>query len=178
MKQPIESKKIEFEEGYLTVSYEAKEAPAQTIDRQTPLKIGPGYLTLEQIELIFEHLPLEISFVDENNCFQYFNRTSNFEDMMAKRTPSQIGRSMELSHPPQLWPMINTLMEELESGQRQTDHTWSWDKEGRLIYKQFVPLFDPEGHYRGTIETVEDGATIHHLKEKEKLTIDPLNSNQ
>ena len=42
MKQPIESKKIEFEEGYLTVSCEAKEAPAQTIDRQTPPKIGPG----------------------------------------------------------------------------------------------------------------------------------------
>lgn len=167
--QPIESKKIEFEDGYLTISYEAKEEPRQSIDRQTPVKIGPGYLTIEQIELIFEHLPFEISFVDEDHCFQYFNRTSHFEEMMAKRTPSQIGRSMELSHPPQLWPMVDTLMEELESGRRRTDRTWSWDEEGRLIYKQFIPLFDTEGRYRGTIETVEDGAAIHNLKKKREI---------
>lgn len=111
MNQPDSlQKKTEFEEGYLTVSYVAKEKPGRSIDRQTPVKIGSGYLTIEQIELIFEHLPFESSFVDEDHCFQYFNRTSNFEEMMAERTPSQIGRWMELSHPPKLWPMVGTLM--------------------------------------------------------------------
>lgn len=44
------------------------------------------------------HLPMEITFVNKDNLFQYYNDFAPTEEMIFKRTPSQVGRQVELCH--------------------------------------------------------------------------------
>lgn len=52
---------------------------------------GGGYLTTEEAKLILNNLPLEITFVDKNDMFKYFNEITEASDMMLVRTPFQSG---------------------------------------------------------------------------------------
>ena len=53
------TKIIQTPEGEFTITYKPKEVKEETFNRETPQKIGNGYLSLNQIDLILNHLPME-----------------------------------------------------------------------------------------------------------------------
>jgi DUF438 domain-containing protein len=70
-------------------------------EKLPPEKIGSltldtGLLSAEQINLILTHLPVDISFVDENDKVAYYSQT---EDRIFPRSPGIIGRSVQNCHP-------------------------------------------------------------------------------
>ena len=95
------TKVIDMPEGQFTISFTPKKEKL-AVDRTTTQPFGNGYLSVEQANLILNHLPLEISFVNKDDIFQYFNNNTVPEKMVFKRTPSQIGRNVELCHPPKV----------------------------------------------------------------------------
>lgn len=92
---------IDTPEGQFTISFTPKEKET-VIDRSTPQRFGNGFLSVEQANLILNHLPLEITFVNKDDIFQYYNDSAPAEEMVFKRTPSQVGRNVELCHPPKV----------------------------------------------------------------------------
>ena len=42
---------------------------------------------------------MEITFVNKDEIFQYYNDHCPEQDMIFMRTPSQVGRNVELCHP-------------------------------------------------------------------------------
>src|SRR5699024_10867933 len=58
------------------------------------LPFGGGYLTIKEANNILNSLPLEITFVDKNGLFKYFNDITESSEMMFVRTPSSIGRNV------------------------------------------------------------------------------------
>ena len=44
--------------------------------------------------------PMELPFVNKDDIFQYYNDNTPSDEMIFKRTPSQVGRNVELCHPP------------------------------------------------------------------------------
>jgi DUF438 domain-containing protein len=65
---------------------------SENIDLET------GILSVEQIKLLFNHLPVDITFVDENNKVKYF---STPKKRIFPRTKSVIGRDVHNCHPPE-----------------------------------------------------------------------------
>lgn len=57
-------------------------------NRETTQPFGNGYLSVEQANLILNHLPLEITFVNKDDVFQYYNDNVPADEMVFKRTPS------------------------------------------------------------------------------------------
>ena len=55
---------------------------------------------MEEANLILNHLPMEITFVNKEDIFQYYNDSVSADEMIFKRTPGQVGRNVELCHPP------------------------------------------------------------------------------
>ena len=104
------TKIIQTPEGEFTITYKPKEIKEETLNRDTPQKIGNGYLSLNQIDLILNHLPMEITFVNKEEVFQYYNDHCSEEEMIFKRTPGQIGRNVELCHPPKYLEKVKTIM--------------------------------------------------------------------
>lgn len=150
------TKVIDTPEGQFTISFTPKkEKPV--VDRTTTQPFGNGYLSVEQANLILNHLPLEISFVNKDDIFQYFNDNTVPEKMVFKRTPSQIGRNVELCHPPKVLDKVKKVFKLLRSGERDKVVMWfKSEKMGKFIHVTYAAVRDENGEFQGVLEYVQD----------------------
>lgn len=72
--------------GQLTLSFKPK--AEASLDRDSAQSFGKGYLSVEQANLILNHLPMEITFVNKDDIFQYYNDSVPTEEMIFKPTLS------------------------------------------------------------------------------------------
>ena len=148
---------IDTPEGQFTITFTPKEKANPVQDRTTPQPFGKGYLSVEEANLILNHLPLEITFVNKEDIFQYYNDSHPVEDMIFKRTPSQIGRSVELCHPPKLVDKVKKIFDLLRSGEKE--HVTMWFKSesmGKFVYVVYKAVRDQKGEFQGVLEYVQD----------------------
>ncbi len=75
--------------------------------------LNTGTLTPEQIALIFNHLPVDITFVDENNEVKFF---STPKERIFPRTKSVLGRKVQNCHPPESIDTVNRIVESFKKG--------------------------------------------------------------
>lgn len=125
------------------------------------LKLGTGSLTMEQVNIMLDALPLELSFVDKDNIVQYFNNPPG--EKMFVRTESSIGRDMLMSHPPKSKAMVEHLLNDLKTGVKDKQEAWYETKEGRIIHITFVAIRD-EREFLGILEYVQDITEITQLE--------------
>ncbi|MDW8751159.1 DUF438 domain-containing protein [Streptococcus suis] len=148
---------IDTPEGQFTISFTPKEPTTSVLDPASPQPFGNGYLTLEQANLILNHLPLELTFVNKDDIFQYYNDSHPVEEMIFKRTPSQIGRHVELCHPPKIVDKVKKIFELLRTGQK--DQVTMWFKSesmGKFVYVVYKAVRDDQGEFQGVLEYVQD----------------------
>lgn len=177
--QKIETSKIQTEEGSITISWEPKTKDSQaSIDEHTPLDLGNGQLTLFQIKQVLNHLPLEVTFVDEKNVFQYFNDSVEAKEMIFKRTPAQLGRDLEMCHPPQSWPKVSELVEDLRTGRRKQESMWFERKDGVYVYVTYTGTYDEKGEFTGIVETVQDIQPFLNLPSPMKVDLEDLDGQK
>lgn len=119
------------------------------------IKIGGGYLTLKEAELILNNIPLELTFVDKNGLFKYFNEITESVDMMFIRTPISIGRSVANCHPPKSLKKMMQVMRKLKNREQETVTMW-FKKGEEYIYVTYKGVFDEKGEYQGILEYVQD----------------------
>ncbi|HEM5184570.1 TPA: DUF438 domain-containing protein [Streptococcus suis] len=148
---------IDTPEGQFTITFTPKKQSETVQDRISPQSFGNGYLSVEQANLILNHLPLELTFVNKDDIFQYYNDSHPVEDMIFKRTPSQIGRHVELCHPPKIVDKVKKIFELLRTGQK--DQVTMWFKSesmGKFVYVVYKAVRDDQGEFQGVLEYVQD----------------------
>ncbi|HEM2777454.1 TPA: DUF438 domain-containing protein [Streptococcus suis] len=148
---------IDTPEGQFTITFTPKKQSETVQDRISPQSFGNGYLSVEQANLILNHLPLELTFVNKDDIFQYYNDSHPVEDMIFKRTPSQIGRHVELCHPPKIVDKVKKIFELLRTGQK--DQVTMWFKSesmGKFVYVVYKAVRDNQGEFQGVLEYVQD----------------------
>src|SRR5699024_7667168 len=74
------------------------------------LRFGEGYLTAHEANHLLNNLPLEISFIDKNDIFKYFNEELEPSEMMFVRTSDMIGDDMGRGHPSKSHRKVMTLI--------------------------------------------------------------------
>lgn len=147
---------IDTPEGQLTIQFTPKKDKA-AVDRTTTQTFGNGYLSVEQADLILNHLPMEITFVNKDDIFQYYNDNTEPENMIFKRTPSQIGRHVELCHPPRVLEKVKKIFSLLRSGERNKVTMWyKSERSGKFIYVTYAAVRDRKGDFQGVLEYVQD----------------------
>lgn len=150
------TKVINTPEGQFTITFKPKEKEAAA-DRTTQQPFGNGYLSVEQANLILNHLPLEITFVNKDDIFQYYNDSVPAAEMVFKRTPSQVGRNVELCHPPKVLDKVRKVFELLRSGQRDKVNMWFQSEHlGKFVYVTYAAVRDQAGDFQGVLEYVQD----------------------
>lgn len=75
-------------------------------------------------EKIHDKLPIEITFVDKNNVFKYFNTITESSDMMLVHTPTPIGKNVADCHSPRSLNKVMKLIRDLKSKKRQSENMW------------------------------------------------------
>lgn len=137
----------------------ARPAPNPEVD----LPFGVGYLSLKEANLILNHLPFEITFIDKNDLFKYFNTSIAIENKLFPRVPSAIGRHVKMCHPPRSLDMVMTLIDDLKHKRRASESMWFHRSDGRFAYVTYIGVFDDQDQYMGVLEYVHDIAPLLDL---------------
>lgn len=134
---------------------------------------GGGYLTTEEATLIFNNLPLEITFVDKNDLFKYFNEMTEASEMMLVRTPISIGRNVANCHPPKSLKKVMTLIRDLKTGKRTSESMW-FKKNDQYIHLTYKAISNEAGEFLGVLEYVQDIQPFFELPSKVKTGLSVL----
>lgn len=128
-------------------------------------KTKTGQLTFDQIALVFNNLPVDMTFVDENNKVRYFTRP---KDRIFPRSPAVIGRSVNNCHPPESVHVVEEIIESFRAGKEDQAMFWI-NVKGKMILIQYFALRDSEGTYKGVLEVSQDITKIKSLEGERKL---------
>lgn len=154
---------IETEDGYLTVKWEPKVVSNTAVNESTLLNFENGQLTLKQLASILDSLPLEVTFVNKDDVFQYFNNATEPENMIFKRTKAQLNRHIEMCHPPKSWPKVKQLIDDLKARRRKSESMWFEKPNGEFVHVTYIGMFDDQEKYIGILELVHDISPYRNL---------------
>ena len=129
------------------------------------IDLGTGKLNAEQIMLIFNHLPVDITYVDENNEVKFF---STPKERIFPRTKSVLGRKVQNCHPPESIDTVNRIVESFKKGEKDRADFWINFK-GRFILIQYFAVRNNKGEYKGVIEVSQDITEIKSLEGEKRL---------
>ena len=129
------------------------------------LDVTTGKLTLEQVNLIYKHLPIDISFVDENELVCFYSDTDH---RIFPRSKNVIGREVMNCHPRKSAHIVREVIDKLRSGEQDKAEFWI-NKPGLFIYIIYVAVRDKDGNFRGVLEMMQDCTHIRALEGSQTL---------
>ena len=145
---------------------EVSPEPAEVLkDVAGALGLDTGRMTLEQINLMLTHLPVDLTFVDENDRVAYY---SEGPERIFPRSPAIIGREVRNCHPPKSVHLVNKILDAFKSGSRDTAEFWI-ELGGKFIYIRYFAVRDADGYYRGCLEVSQDLTQIRKLEGQQRL---------
>lgn len=132
------------------------------------IKLSTGALAQAQIDLLLRTLPVDVTFVDENDEVRYFSQT---RDRIFQRSPAIIGRKVQNCHPPQSLGKVQQILNDFRSGTRDVAEFWI-QMADRFVVIQYYALRDEKGDYKGTLEVSQDAAHLRLLQGEKRLLDD------
>jgi uncharacterized protein len=163
----------EEEIGYAWVQPEAAWNPAGTADAvhngsvagAREIDLDTGRMTPELVNLMLKHLPVDLSFVNENDETIYYSQT---RERIFPRSPGVIGRKVQNCHPPKSMHIVQKILDEFRAGTRDSAEFWI-PMGGRFIHIRYFAVRDADGAYKGTLEVSQDVTGIRRLEGEQRL---------
>lgn len=113
--------------------------------------MGGGHMSVAQLEAMLNTLPIEITFIDDNNINRFFNEGAK----VFKRPGMAIDREVFSCHPPKIEPMVRSIIESFKNHTRDSVPAWM-EKQGKPFLVTYYAVRDKKGIYLGTVEAVQD----------------------
>jgi DUF438 domain-containing protein len=132
---------------------------------QELISLATGALTRDQVDLMLTHLPVDVTFVDENDQVRYF---SQGKERIFDRSAAIIGREVTKCHPPQSVHKVEEILVDFRSGKRDVAEFWI-QAGGQFIHIRYFALHDAEGRYQGCIEVSQNVTHIRALEGEKRL---------
>ena len=124
------------------------------------LEVATGQMTLEQINLVYKHMPVDFSYVDENEIVRFYTDTDH---RVFPRSKNVIGRDVKNCHPRTSVHLVEEIIDKFRRGEQDEVDFWI-NKPGLFIYIYYVAVRDEEGHFRGILEMMQDCTRIRSLE--------------
>ena len=130
------------------------------VGKDAVFDVATGKLTLEQINLLFRHLPVDLSYVDENELVKFYSDTAH---RIFPRSANVIGREVKNCHPAKSVHIVEEIVEKFRSGEQSQAEFWI-NKPGLFIYVIYTAVRDENGKFRGVLEMMQDCTHIRELE--------------
>ncbi|WP_064967106.1 DUF438 domain-containing protein [Tenacibaculum ovolyticum] len=124
-----------------------------------------GYMTPTQVNLLLRFLPIDITYVDENDKVIFYNRG---DDRVFPRSKGIIGREVRFCHPPKSVDMVIRIVDEFRAGTKDVAEFW-FNYRGRIIHIRYFAIRDNNKTYKGVIEMSQDITDIQKLEGQKRL---------
>lgn len=128
-------------------------------------KTETGELSFDEIYMIFNNLPVDMTFVDEHNKVRYFTKP---KDRIFPRSPAIIGGSVKNCHPPESVHVVEEILESFRAGKEDSAKFWI-NVKGKMVLIQYFALRDSSGKYKGVLEVSQDISEIKSLEGERRL---------
>jgi PAS domain S-box-containing protein len=122
-------------------------------------------LESEIIEFMLNSLPVEISFVDENDEVRYFNKNG---DRIFPRHRSVVGKKVQQCHPKKSLDKVIEIIAAFKNGMRDVANFWI-NLNDRLIYIRYFAVRNNNGKYLGTLEVSQDITDVKKIQGEQRL---------
>lgn len=148
------------------VEKEAREEGEKPSKDNAYVKFDAGILTPEEINAIFNTLPLDMTFVDKTGAVKYF--TQGKERIFA-RPKAIIGRKVENCHPPSSVHVVQKVVDDLMSGRKE--HEDFWIRMGdKYVLIRYYAVRNADGEYLGTMEVTQDIKPLQEITGEKRLS--------
>lgn len=138
-----------------------------TVEKQSGEKINLlSSVSTEVLTNMLDVLPVELSFVDENDRVTYFNKLE--EKKIFPRTLSVIGRTVQQCHPQKSVHLVNQILEEMKAGKREKASFWI-NFESMFVHISYFAVRSHDGTYEGCVEMVHDIKPYRELEGEKRL---------
>jgi len=135
------------------------------MSRKEEIKFNTGVLSEEELKLVLDTLPVDITFIDRDDKVRFFNR---FEDRIFKRPISVIGRRVQDCHPKKSLDKVEQILKDFKDKKRKVAEFWI-KLEEKLIYIRYFPVYTDGGKYLGCLEVSQDITNIKKIKGEKRL---------
>ena len=122
-------------------------------------------LKSEIIEAMLDSMPVEISFVNENDEVNYFNKNG---DRIFPRPRSIVGKKVQNCHPQKSLDKVVQIIEAFKGGERDVAEFWI-NLDDRLILIRYFAVRGRNGKYLGTLEVSQDITDIKKIAGEKRL---------
>jgi len=129
------------------------------------IDLDVGHMLPEQINWLLKFMPVDITYVDENDIVIFYNRGDN---RVFPRSAGIIGREVKFCHPPKSVDQVLMILREFKAGRRDEAEFWITFK-GKFIHIQYFAIRDDDGTYKGVIEVSQDVTHIRSLEGQQRL---------
>ena len=134
-------------------------------NNEEKLNVTTGQLTLEQINLIYQHMPVDLSYVDENELVCFYTDTKH---RVFPRSKNVIGRDVKNCHPKASVHIVEEIIKKFRSGEQDKAEFWI-NKPDLFIYIVYFAVRDENGKFRGVLEMMQDCTHIRSLQGSQTL---------
>ena len=111
-----------------------------------------GHLNKEELELILNNVPVDMTFIDKNDTVKYFNQA---KDRVFARGRSVIGRQVQNCHPPKSVDKVEKMLIDFKSGESKYEAFWI-QMGPKMIHISYTALYNEEDDYIGCLEVSQD----------------------
>ncbi|MDH5390551.1 MAG: PAS domain-containing protein [Candidatus Bathyarchaeota archaeon] len=119
----------------------------------------------EIVEALLDALPADITFVDETDRVQYFNKEGK---RIFARSRKIIGIKVQKCHPQKSIHIVNQILDDFRNNKRDSAKFWI-DLKGRKIYIRYFSVRDKEAKYLGCLEVTQDITDIQKITGEKRL---------
>jgi len=145
------------------------EAKAQRRGEQAPddsyVKLSAGVLAPEEINAIFNTLPVDITYVDKTGAVKFF---SQGKERIFARPKTILGRHVTNCHPPASVHIVESIIADLRSGKK--DHEDFWLRMGdKYVFIRYFAVRNEDGEFLGVMEVTQDIAPLQAISGEKRL---------
>jgi DUF438 domain-containing protein len=168
----VKVRKGEEEVGYAWIKPETEwKASAESFQQSLlaekigSLNLDTGQLTPDQVNLMLTHLPVDISFVNEQDEVAYYSASP---ERIFPRSPGVIGRKVQNCHPPKSMGLVQKILDAFREGKKDVADFWI-QMHGKFLLIRYFAVRDSDGKYRGCLEVSQDITAIRKLEGQKRL---------
>ncbi|USK52736.1 DUF438 domain-containing protein [Cytobacillus solani] len=129
------------------------------------IKMETGLLSLKQLELLLNHLPVDITFIDQDDVVRYF---SHGKERIFARTKAVIGRTVQNCHPPRSVHVVEELLADFKAGRKEHEDFYIKFRD-KYVYIRYFAVRDESGEYVGTLEFTQNIDPIQAINGEKRI---------
>lgn len=129
------------------------------------IKFETGFVAIDELEALLNTLPFDITFIDKDDVVKYFSRG---KERIFARTKAVIGRKVQNCHPPASVNIVEKILEDFKSGEKDNEDFWI--KMGEIyVFIRYFAVRDDSGKYMGTLEVTQNIGPIKAIEGEKRL---------